>query len=118
MDETTEENRRRHSRFETTIPIHFNLNPDYHHVPQIRKLGVGGHLRRLLHRSAAGRRAAPRDPGDGLSRPPPAAHRGPGSDDGTGRGGHGPGIRRFPFVRLPAQRRGGPQGARRGRFRR
>jgi hypothetical protein len=40
-DELMEEERREYSRFETSIPIHFNLNPDYHHVPGIRKLGVG-----------------------------------------------------------------------------
>ena len=33
---------RKYPRFETTLPIHFNLNPDYHYVPAIKKLGVGG----------------------------------------------------------------------------
>ena len=33
---------RKYPRFETTLPIHFNLNPDYHYVPAIRKLGVAG----------------------------------------------------------------------------
>jgi len=38
---------RKYTRFETTIPIRFNLNPDYHHVPRIRKLGVGGTVRNV-----------------------------------------------------------------------
>jgi hypothetical protein len=42
MSGPRQEERRRQPRFETTIPIHFNLNPDYHYVPIIRKLGVGG----------------------------------------------------------------------------
>jgi hypothetical protein len=46
-EEPMEEDRRRHTRFETAIPVHFNLNPDYHHVPEIRKLGVGATVRNL-----------------------------------------------------------------------
>ena len=38
---------RKYPRFETASTIHFNLNPDYHYVPQIRKLGVGGYLRNV-----------------------------------------------------------------------
>jgi len=38
---------RKYPRFETALLIHFNLNPDYHYVPQIKKLGVGGHLRNV-----------------------------------------------------------------------
>jgi hypothetical protein len=41
------EENRKHPRFETSIPIRFNLNPDYHHVPRIRKLGVGGSVRNI-----------------------------------------------------------------------
>jgi hypothetical protein len=44
-DELMEGERRAYSRFETSIPIHFNLNPDYHYVPTVRKLGVGGTAR-------------------------------------------------------------------------
>jgi hypothetical protein len=42
MDPPTKDDRRKYHRFETTIPIRFNLNPDFHFVPGIRKLGVGG----------------------------------------------------------------------------
>ena len=42
MSGPREGKRRGQPRLETTIPIHFNLNPDYHQVPTIRKLGVGG----------------------------------------------------------------------------
>ncbi len=38
---------RRHSRFKTRIPVRFNLNPNYHFVPGIRKTGVGGTLRNV-----------------------------------------------------------------------
>lgn len=34
--------RRKRPRFEIALPIRFNLNPDYHVVPGIRKMGVGG----------------------------------------------------------------------------
>ena len=37
-----QEERRKHRRFRTHIPVRFNLNPDYHYVSGIRKLGVGG----------------------------------------------------------------------------
>lgn len=36
--------RRRHCRVETSLPVRFNLNPDYHVVPGIRKMGVGGRV--------------------------------------------------------------------------
>ena len=39
--------RRRYPRIETTVAVSFNLNPDYHHVPGIRKLGVGGTVRSI-----------------------------------------------------------------------
>ena len=42
-----EAERRKHPRVETTLPIHFNLNPDYHYVPTIRKLGVAGTIRNM-----------------------------------------------------------------------
>lgn len=42
MNSSTRPDRRKYHRFETTIPIRFNLNPDFHFVPRIRKLGVGG----------------------------------------------------------------------------
>lgn len=38
---------RKHPRFKTKIPIRFNLNPNYHVVPTIRKMGVGGTLRNV-----------------------------------------------------------------------
>lgn len=38
---------RRHARFETSIPIRFNLNPTYHLVPGIRMMGVGGTIRKI-----------------------------------------------------------------------
>ena len=38
---------RKDPRFETAIPIRFNLNPDYHSVPEIRRLGVGGTIRNI-----------------------------------------------------------------------
>jgi hypothetical protein len=41
------EENRKHHRFEATIPIRFNLNPDYHFVPGIRRLGVGGTIRNI-----------------------------------------------------------------------
>jgi hypothetical protein len=39
--------RRKHPRLETTLPIRFNLNPDHHVVPGIRKMGVGGTLHNI-----------------------------------------------------------------------
>lgn len=47
MNLPTGDDRRKHSRFETALPIRFNLNPDYHYVPAIRKLGVGGTIRNI-----------------------------------------------------------------------
>ena len=38
---------RKHPRFGISLPIRFNLNPDYHHVPSIRKMGVGGTVRSI-----------------------------------------------------------------------
>ena len=42
-----EADKRKHPRFETTLPIRFNLNPNYHFVPGIRKTGVGGTIRNI-----------------------------------------------------------------------
>ncbi len=39
--------KRKHPRFEAVWPIRFNLNPDYHYVPAIRKMGVGGTIRNI-----------------------------------------------------------------------
>lgn len=39
--------KRKHPRFGTTFPIRFNLNPDHHVVPGIRKMGVGGTVRNV-----------------------------------------------------------------------
>ncbi len=33
----------------TRIPIRFNLNPDYHFVPGMRQMGVGGTLRNVSY---------------------------------------------------------------------
>ena len=44
-----QEGRRRHRRFKTHIPVRFNLNPDYHYVSGIRKLGVGGTVCNISH---------------------------------------------------------------------
>ncbi len=38
---------RKHPRLETTIPVRFNLNPDHHFVPGIRKMGVRGTVRNV-----------------------------------------------------------------------
>lgn len=38
---------RKHPRIRTALPIRFNLNPDYHYVPEIRKMGVGGTARNV-----------------------------------------------------------------------
>jgi hypothetical protein len=45
MSRAVGEENRKYPRFEIALPIHFNLNPDYHYVSQIKKLGVAGHLR-------------------------------------------------------------------------
>jgi len=37
--------RRRHPRFKTAIPVHFNLNPDQSDAPAIKKLGLAGTMR-------------------------------------------------------------------------
>ncbi len=47
MDPETQKDQRRHPRFNTKIPIRFNLNPDYHVVPAIRTIGVGGTARNI-----------------------------------------------------------------------
>jgi hypothetical protein len=39
--------RRKHPRFEASVPIRFNLDPDHHYVPAARKLGVGGTARNI-----------------------------------------------------------------------
>jgi hypothetical protein len=38
---------RKYRRFLTTLPVRFNLNPDHHVVPAIRKMGVGGTVRNI-----------------------------------------------------------------------
>jgi hypothetical protein len=38
---------RKHRRIETGLSMRFNLNPDYHYVPAIRKLGVAGTVRNV-----------------------------------------------------------------------
>lgn len=45
MTTTMGKNQRKYPRFETNLPVRFNLNPDYHYVPRIKKLGVGGTIR-------------------------------------------------------------------------
>jgi hypothetical protein len=52
MNFAKKEERRKHSRLRTRIPIRFNLNPDYHHVPEMRKMGVGGTLRNVSYEGA------------------------------------------------------------------
>lgn len=47
MTSTEKRERRKHPRVKTVIPVRFNLNPDYHFVPAIRKLGVGGKARNI-----------------------------------------------------------------------
>ena len=39
--------KRKHPRFQTALPIRFNLNPDHHVVPAIRKMGIGGTVRNI-----------------------------------------------------------------------
>jgi hypothetical protein len=39
--------KRKHPRVETVYPIRFNLNPDYHFVFELRKIGVGGTIRNI-----------------------------------------------------------------------
>jgi len=40
---------RKHPRFQTTLPTRFNLNPDHHFVPEIRKWGVKGAVSNISH---------------------------------------------------------------------
>jgi len=47
MNSPTVEEKRKYQRVETIIPIRFNLNPDHHFVPGIRKMGVGGTVRNI-----------------------------------------------------------------------
>ena len=47
MSRAKGEENRKYPRIETALPIHFNLNPDYHYVPSIRKLGVAGTVRNI-----------------------------------------------------------------------
>ena len=42
-----EQEERQQPRFDTAITVHFNLNPDYHYVPTIRRLGVAGTVRNV-----------------------------------------------------------------------
>jgi hypothetical protein len=42
-----EQERRKHPRLEISIPISFNLDPDYHYVPALRKRGVVGRARNI-----------------------------------------------------------------------
>ena len=42
-----EEENREYYRYETSFPIHFNLNPDHHYVSAIRKMGVAGTIRNI-----------------------------------------------------------------------
>jgi len=39
--------KRKYPRFETDLPIRFNLNPDHHYVPEIRRMGVGGKIHNI-----------------------------------------------------------------------
>lgn len=47
MGSPTIEERRRYPRVQKIIPVRFNLNPDHHFVPGIRKMGVGGTVRNI-----------------------------------------------------------------------
>jgi len=47
MNKTTGEDKRKHPRFEAALPVHFNLDPNYHYVPSIKRFGVGGRLRNV-----------------------------------------------------------------------
>jgi hypothetical protein len=47
MEEAMEKEQRKNSRLETSLAMRFNLNPDYHFVPGIRKMGVGGTIRNI-----------------------------------------------------------------------
>jgi len=47
MRRTKGEENRKYPRIETALPIHFNLNPDHHYVPNLKKLGVAGTVRNI-----------------------------------------------------------------------
>lgn len=38
---------RTYAQFEPRVPVQFNLNPTYHSVPAIRRMGVGGTIRKI-----------------------------------------------------------------------
>jgi len=38
---------RKNPRFDMSLAMRFNLNPDHHFVPEIRKMGVGGTIRNI-----------------------------------------------------------------------
>ena len=38
---------RTYAQFEARVPVQFNLNPTYHSVPAIRRMGVGGTIRKI-----------------------------------------------------------------------
>ncbi len=74
--------------------------------PRAELQGVGGHLPRLHHRAARGRRHLHRRAGGGLPGPPPEPHGGAGHPVGAGGGGRAGGVRRPPLVQLRPHRRG------------
>jgi len=47
MEEAMEKEQRKNVRLETSLAMRFNLNPDHHFVPGIRKMGVGGAIRNI-----------------------------------------------------------------------
>jgi hypothetical protein len=47
MKSSLEGENRKSPRFGIALPVRFNLNPDYHFVPAIRKMGVGGTIRNI-----------------------------------------------------------------------
>jgi hypothetical protein len=47
MNTHTKEDSRRDVRFNLDLPVRFNLNPDYHYVQSIRKMGVVGRTRNI-----------------------------------------------------------------------
>ncbi len=47
MDASMRNDKRKHSRFETVVPIRFNLNPDHHFVPNIKSTWVGGTVKNI-----------------------------------------------------------------------
>jgi hypothetical protein len=42
-----EEEKRKFPRIDVAVPIRFNLDPDYHYVPTIRKSGVTGRVQNI-----------------------------------------------------------------------